>query len=258
MKQPYENLLEEQNQLFQQIKAKQQREIDIRFDRPWVAASSIAEQYYCEKKVELHQLLGEIETEEKLLGSEAHEELTSEAIETSREDLFERIYSDQITVAQEMLVLSRYHDLVLLGQPDAVVFRRGKALMLFEFKFSRSRIPYNSYHVQAKVYGKILEGMDFDVSSLFYVISVAPPSSRNESNLFTNIVEAALTNGSKEARLQVGTSNVYIYPYRPQDAERDIDWALDYWRSNREAIPTRNLNKCKSCEYQTSCDMKLD
>jgi len=70
--------------------------------------------------------------------------------------------------------------------------------------------------------------MDFDVSSLFYVISIPPPSSRNESNLFTNIVEAALTSGSKEARLQVGTSNVYIYPYRPQDAKRDIDWALDY------------------------------
>jgi len=257
MKKPYERLLFEQEQLYQDAVTKQQQgETNVRFGRPWVSASRIAEQYYCEQKVELHLQLGEIPTEEKQRGTDAHEELTAEAIETSRAELFERIYSDQVTVAQEMLVMSRFRDLVLLGQVDAVVFRKGQALMLFEFKFSRSKIPYNGYHVQAKVYGKILEGMGLDVSNLHYVIAVIPPASRNESTLFSIIVDAVLTNGPKESRLNVGPAHIYVYPYRSHDAERDIDWALEYWRSNREAIPTRNPNKCRSCEYRNSCEVK--
>jgi hypothetical protein len=100
--------------------------------------------------------------------------------------------------------------------------------------------------------------MGLDVSNLHYVIAVIPPESRNESTLFSSIVDTALTNGPNEARLNVGPATVYVYPYRSHDAERDIDWALDYWRSNREAIPTRNPNKCKSCEYRNSCEVKTE
>jgi CRISPR/Cas system-associated exonuclease Cas4 (RecB family) len=259
MKPPHETLLDSQEQLFRELVEKQkQDEYTIRFDRLWVSASSIAEQYFCEQKVELRHHLGEIATEEKQRGSEAHEELTADAVATSRAELFESIYSDQLTIAQEMAIMSRYRDLVLLGQVDAIVFQRGQVLMLFEFKFSQSRIPYHSYHVQAEVYGKILEGMGFDISNLHYVIAVVPPAARNENTLFHTIVDTAWTNGLKEAQLNVGPSYVYVYPYRSLDAEHDIDWALDYWRNSREAIPTRNSNKCRSCEYHDSCDMKLN
>ena len=256
---PHETLLKNQDQLFHELVAKRkQGEYTVRFDRLWVSASSIAEQYFCEQKVELHHQLGDIETEEKQLGSEAHEELTADADITSRTKLFDRIYSDQLTVAQEMPIMSRYHDLVLLGQVDAVVFQQGQALMLFEFKFSRSRIPYTSYHVQAEVYGKILESMGFDVSHLHYVIAVVPPTARNESTLFHGVVDTAWRNGLKEAQLTVGSVYVYVYPYRSSDAVNDIDWALEYWRNNRDAIPTRNPNKCRSCEYSNACDLKCN
>jgi len=259
MKPPHERLLDEQTALFHEITlGRKSGDTEIRFGQPWVAASSIADQYYCEQKVELRRLLGEIETKDKQRGSVAHEELASDALETNQEDLFHIIFSDQLTIAHELLLVSRYKDLILVGQPDAVAFHQGRALFVFEFKFSHSRIPYHSYHVQANVYGKILEGIGFDISTLCYVIALIPSSTKGESTLFTNIVQAVMDNGPQEVTLDIDTSKVYVFPYRSTPAEEDIDWALEYWRSKRDAIPTRNPNKCTRCEYTASCELKPD
>jgi CRISPR/Cas system-associated exonuclease Cas4 (RecB family) len=259
MKAPYETLLDEQAALFQEIAERRKSgDTDIRFGRPWVAASSIADQFYCEQKVELRRLLGEIETEVKQRGSEAHEALASEALEINRKDLFQRIFSDQLTIAQECLLMSHYKGLILVGQPDAVVFHQGCALYLFEFKFSHSRFPYYSHHVQANVYGKILEGMGFDVNTLRYVIAIIPPSSQNEGALFTNIVETVMDHGSREETFTIGDVSIHVYTYHSTQAVADIDWALEYWRNTRDAIPTRNPNKCTRCEYIVSCQLKPD
>lgn len=259
MKPPYERLLDEQTALFHEIAVRRKsRDTEIRFGRPWVAASSIADQYYCEQKVELRRLLGEIETEVKQRGSAAHEELASEALETNQEDLFQRIFSDEVTIVQELLLVSRYKGLILVGQPDAVAFHQGRALYVFEFKFSHSQIPYHSYHVQANVYGKILEGIGFEVSNLCYVIALLPPSSKGESTLFTTIVQAVMDHGPHEVTFDLDPSKVYVFTYRSALAETDIDWALEYWRSKRAAIPTENPNKCTRCEYTASCELKPD
>ena len=47
----------------------------LRFNRSAVVASDIAGQFYCEKKVEMGYLHGEVETEAKAIGTEAHEKL---------------------------------------------------------------------------------------------------------------------------------------------------------------------------------------
>jgi hypothetical protein len=112
--------------------------------------------------------------------------------------------------------------------------------------------------VQANVYGKILEGMGFDVSNLCYVIAIISPSSRDESILFTNIVQAVMDSGPHEVTLDMDTSKVSVFTYRSARAEEDIDWALEYWRRKRDAIPTRNPNKCTRCEYTVSCKLKPD
>lgn len=41
--------------------------------------------------------------------------------------------------------------------------------------------------------------------------------------------------------------------YDKQDALKDILWAKDYWLMKREAIPTRNPSKCRSCEFNEKC-----
>ena len=253
-KEAYKRQLAIQHSLFQEVISNLKKgKTGLRFNRPWISASSISQQYFCERKIEMQFLHGKIDTEPKQIGTEAHDLLLAKAEKTSREELFQRIYSGELVIPQEMSLLSRHQNLILAGTPDAIVFHRGIPLFLFEYKFSRSPIPYDSYHVQAKVYGKILEGMDFDMSLLHYVIAVVPHDLRKDENLFEKIFKSVMKNGLKEARLKVGEANVYVYPYRSEDAKTDIDWALDFWRGNRESIPTQNLNKCKNCEYKESC-----
>jgi hypothetical protein len=46
----------------------------LRFGQSCVSASSIAQQYFCEKKVEMEFIHGKVETESEQLGTEGHEE----------------------------------------------------------------------------------------------------------------------------------------------------------------------------------------
>lgn len=250
--------LVEQNSLLTEVVDKLEKgNSNLRFAQACIAASNIAEQYFCEKKVEMQFLHGEIPTKSKQLGSEAHSLLLSDSIKVKREDIFRRIRLGEPVFLLETPLLSRYGDIILAGRPDAIVFYKAMPLLLFEYKFSESPIPYKSYHIQAKVYCKILEGLGFDTSKLCYVIVVVPPSMRNDKELSRKIMRAVLKNYPKENRLEVDGVNVYIYPYHPEDAEKDIDWALDFGKGVREAIPTKNPNKCKKCEYSEDCSASL-
>lgn len=46
---------------------------------------------------------------------------------------------------------------------------------------------------------------------------------------------------------------IHVVSYDKQDALKDILWAKDYWLMKREAIPTRNPSKCRSCEFNEKC-----
>ena len=64
--------LERYNFLLEQIaKRKEKNEGELRFSRCTVRASDVAGQYYCEKKIELEYLYGEVETrtENRLAGA---------------------------------------------------------------------------------------------------------------------------------------------------------------------------------------------
>jgi hypothetical protein len=112
----------------------------LRFGRSAIVASDIAGQFYCEKKVEMQYLHGEVETEAKNMGTEAHEKLTEDSVKVKREQLWQDIYGDRPILALEMFLLAKYGDVVLAGKPDAVLFKRGFPLVVFEYKFSRSGI----------------------------------------------------------------------------------------------------------------------
>jgi CRISPR/Cas system-associated exonuclease Cas4 (RecB family) len=236
------------------------RDIDcgqLRHNQLYVRASEIAEQYYCEKKVEMEHLHGRVETETKRQGSEGHESLNAESVEIERTEVLEEIFSGGSVIVHELPLLAEYRGVVLAGQPDAVIFNGGLPVVIFEVKFSNSPYPYRSYHAQARVYGRILDGAGFDTSDLYYVLVVAPRDSRGDMKLFTKVVEAVNENGSCEASLEVGGAHIYINEYHKPTAERDIDWALDYWRGSRDAAPVDNPAKCRNCEFKDKCFNRL-
>ncbi len=225
----------------------------LKFNQLYVRASEIAEQYYCERKVEMTYLHGRVETETKRQGSEGHESLQAESVEIEHTEMLEEIFSGGSLIVHELPLLAEHGGVVLVGQPDAVIFKDGLPVALLEVKFSNSPYPYRSYHAQARVYGRILDGAGFDTSDLYYVIAVAPRESRGDGGLFRRVIEALKECGSGEASFEVDGVHVYVYEYSQLAAMRDLDWALEYWRGSRDAAPVDNQEKCRSCEYLEEC-----
>jgi len=225
----------------------------LRFGRPFIVASDIAGQYFCEKKVEMQYLHGEVETEEKTIGTEAHEKLLQDSVKIKRKELWQKIYGKKPVFALEMLLVARHKDVVLAGRPDSVLFQSGFPLIVFEYKFSKSRIAYMTHHVQARTYGILLRNMGFDVSRLFYAIVTADPEARHDRVFNRRAIDAVVKNGPKEAVLNIENAAIHFHKFNPTDGEKDLDWAIDFWKDIREAIPTDNLNKCKNCEYKAEC-----
>jgi hypothetical protein len=225
----------------------------LRFDQTSLSASTIAGQYFCEKKVEMEYTHGRVETVVKQQGSEGHESLTIGAVKSDRAELLKKIFDGKYLICQEISFISKHEDVLLLGKPDAIVFHEGEPLILFEFKFSNSKYPYPGYHVQAGVYGLILSRLGFNVDRLYYALALIPRDRRSDNSLFEGILSTVADNGAKEARLEVNGSSVYVCKFNHEKAERDLDWALRFWRGERSATPADNLNKCRNCEFTQLC-----
>jgi CRISPR/Cas system-associated exonuclease Cas4 (RecB family) len=225
----------------------------LRFNRSAVVASDIAGQFYCEKKVEMGYLHGEVETEAKAIGTEAHEKLTEDSVKVKREQLWRAIYGEKPIFALEMFLLAKYGDALLAGKPDSVLFKRGFPRVLFEYKFSRSDVDYLSYHVQAQTYCVLLENMGFNTGKLSYVIVVADPRTKGSRELRRVVVSTVLKNGPKEGTHSIDNAKIYVCKFNRATAEKNLDWALEFWNNRREAEPASNQNKCARCEYQNHC-----
>ena len=246
--------LKKYNSLREQIaERKEKNEGELRFGRCSVRASDVAGQYYCEKKIELEHLYGEVETETKNQGTEAHENLLEGSEAVSQETIWKAVYGKEPVLALEWLLLAEYNDIILAGQPDSVLFENGFPLVVFEYKFSRSKRAYPSYHVQAGFYGLLLKSIGFDTRKLFSAIVVADRNSRDDPNLRDNALEAVKNNGPKKAILPIENAVIYLNKFDEQEAKSSLDWAIQFWKGKREAISTVNHNKCKVCEYEEEC-----
>jgi len=248
----WQRQLEGYNSLLEQLVQKRV-EGELRFDRPFVKASDIATQYFCEKKVEMEYLHGKIETERKTLGAEAHERLLEGSVKIKRRNFWEKIYGDKPVIAREMLLLAKYKGVILAGVLDSILFMHGFPLRIFEYKFSKSGRPFRDHHVQARTYGILLRNIGFDTDHLFYAIVMANPMVKDIQKMKERVIDAVVKNGPKEAVLKTENARIYVNKFNESEAEQDLDWAIEYWKNQREAIPTRNPNKCKSCEYNAKC-----
>src|SRR4030042_4033591 len=130
--------LESLNLLLKELKQDREAGGRLVFGCSMILASDIATQFYCEKKLEMEHVHGEVETEAKTVGTEAHENLTEDAVKVKRGQLWMDIYGDKPVFALEMPLLAKYGDVFLAGKPDSVLFTRGFPLMVLEYKFSRS------------------------------------------------------------------------------------------------------------------------
>ena len=96
--------------------------------------------------------------------------------------------------------------------------------------------------------------MGFDTSKLFYAIVIANPKAKDDSNLKEKVVHAVYVNGLKKAILHINNARIYVHKFDQKEAELNLNWAINFWKKKREAVPTRNPNKCRSCEYNLKCE----
>ena len=108
---------------------------EFRHDASFVAVSSIAEQYYCEYKLENAFTLGEIPTETKESGTALHDELMpTERI--SKEEFVKLVSKEEPTLAV-LGVWGSVGGLKVVGVPDHIIWSGGKPMWVVELKTTR-------------------------------------------------------------------------------------------------------------------------
>ena len=256
----WKDSLERFERLISELREKMEKgESDLRFNVPAVPVSSIAGQYYCEKKVELVQKYGREATQEMMLGREAHEKLLEGAIKIKREKVWRQIAHGLPSMVREMPLLGKYKDVILIGIADGVYFGGGVPKLLFEYKFTKRPRPWRDYHIQARTYCLLLHLMGFDTERLKYALILAPPECRGRKEL-RGIVKTVLSNlgeGIMEEKVDGIVIKIYVADFEINTAKEDLDWALDFWRKEREAKPTRKAGKCATCVFRKECPDSL-
>ena len=227
-----------------------------------IPASSIAEQLYCEMKIEHEYVNGEIETETKNEGTELHEKLLAME-EATIEEIIKGIGTQKTFVAS-FPIAAKFQGLSLVGIPDAVVFEKSVPKYVLELKTTAkgdtTRI-YDSQKAQALIYGLLLESIGFDCSNLDLVIVRyrSTALSQKEKSKFLQRMVTSLLNKSY---LNLAVKSRYeIVPhtltYDKSNAVRVLNETRGYWLSEREPIPTTNPNKCRACEFRDLCESSL-
>jgi predicted RecB family nuclease len=226
-----------------------------------VPTSGIAEQFYCEQKVEMEYIHGEIETEAKTEGERLHEQLI-QMTKTTRADLITSIKREKVLVAS-FPIYAKYAGLVIVGVPDAVVFLKGIPSHLIELKTTKgdTSVLWRDQLLQAQVYGLILDEMGFDCSKLkLVVLRVRRQNgfSDESKERFLNESIRELLNGlDKTTTNKADGSTINIVSYSKQDMLSEFNWAQGYWLSQRGPQPSQSIAKCRVCEFSEMCPQSL-
>ncbi|MGA2198826.1 MAG: PD-(D/E)XK nuclease family protein [Nitrososphaerales archaeon] len=230
-----------------------------RHDLPFVGASTLAQQFYCEAKVENEYRLGEVPTEGKDVGTDLHNEIF--AMEpVKRDDLIKQI-EESPSLTASFGLYAQIGDLRVAGVPDAVIFEKGTPRWVVELKTTRgdpSRL-WRDQAIQVKVYGALLEHMGFDCSNLTLALirmkqrALAPPE---RESLLLLVKDALARERTAQLEAKYGMK-FFLLPHVRTEAEDAVTWAQDYWLKRREAIPTTVEGKCRSCEFNDVCAFSL-
>jgi len=237
----------------------EKEESNLRFKARFLMVSEIAQQYFCEKKVEMDRIHGEEETPEMRLGKDAHELLLKDTVRVKLEELWRKIYSGKPVCPREMTLLGKHNGIIIAGLADAVFFYGGAPFFLFEHKFTSRQVPFKDQHVQAGLYCYLLHLMGWDTSKLKYTLVIAPPKCRDDKELrrIPSYVLQQPKEGKLKVKLQAGNANIYVNSFDMKKVIDDLNWALGFWTEERPPKPTMKIGKCATCQFKEICGSSL-
>ena len=234
---------------------------EFRNGASFVAVSSIAEQYYCEYKLENEFALGEIPTETKDSGTSLHDELMPTE-QISRDEFAELIDGKGPSLAV-LGVWGLSGGLKVVGVPDHVIWSEGRPLWVLELKTTKGDPTqlWEDQENQVRIYGLLLERMGFDCTEMRLAVirlKSAGLSDEEKKEWILKVSGALLEGNTKWLEVRYpGRMKVHLLQHETAKAERAIASKAGYWLKEREPTSSSSTGKCRACEYNTSCPKSL-
>lgn len=225
-----------------------------------ISASDIAQQFYCEAKIENEYTLGEVPTESKSIGTELHDQIF--AIEGTEQEELIRHISERPTLTASFLLHAKIGSIQVAGLPDAVIFEHGRPRWIIELKTTRGDIArlWADQEIQLRIYGLLMEQMGFDCSTLALALVRAKQDETRPlpvKELLLPLIRGALSSEKTPQLERALPLKFFLLRHEPSKAVSAVLWAQEYWLKNREAIPTTSMGKCRGCEFKASCNHSL-
>ncbi|HYA56416.1 MAG TPA: PD-(D/E)XK nuclease family protein [Nitrososphaerales archaeon] len=234
---------------------------EFRHHTSFVPVSSIAEQYYCEYKLENQFALGEVPTEAKDTGTALHAELMPTEKITKGE--FAKLVGRKEPSVAMLPVWGLAGGLKVIGEPDHIIWSEERPLWVVELKTTKGNPTplWEDQENQVRIYGLLLDRMGFDCSRmrLAVVRLKSDELTEEEKSEWTLRVSTALLEEKVQAleRRFPGKMKVHLLQHEVEKAEKVVASKAGYWLEQREPTSSSSVGKCRACEYNESCPKSL-
>ncbi len=218
----------------------------------------IAQQFYCEKAVALSIERPLAPSRSMRNGVAGHEAVAALGVTMTQE---EAVAAAVLTREQPICVyefrIGWQHDdgVTLLGFVDEAWFRDGHVELVAERKFSSNPGIHAPYHVQAGLYCLGLGAMGLNTDQSSYRISVFSRECYDCSRLISGTCPV-LSGESATFSCERGACISQVFSFDRETVLRDLNWALQFWKGEREAEPTSSAAKCRVCRYGHMCNTR--
>lgn len=226
-----------------------------------VPPNKVGTQFYCEQKTVMEREHGDISTPEKEIGSEVHDKAAEDARRMDDDELWHRLEEDDQLVLVESGFVGEVCEFLIPGIPDVVLFEQGMPKLVIDRKTtSYPWTTFDNQEIQTWLYGRILDSLGFDVNELYLGIL------GHEQTLdFDFAKELQRICCQTYVSMDMGPNQLHespdavfhLWAYDQSQFEDELSRGFEFWRGERDALPTDNPNKCKGCEYSDICPESL-
>lgn len=237
-------------------RASRDADSSLRYGRRTIAVSTIAQQFYCEKAVQFSFERPLAPTQSMRDGVTGHEAVAALGVSMTQQEAIEAAVvsrAEPVCVYEFRIGWRHASGITILGFVDEAWFRDGHVDIVAERKFSNSPAIHTPYHVQAGLYCLGLGEMGFNTDHSSYRITVFARQCHDCALLASGECPTVAATADNHM-CDTGTSATRTFPFDRNGVSRDLEWALEWWRGQREAQATRHTSRCRACRYRQICD----
>ena len=265
-----------------------------RFPFTVLPVSTIAEQCYCEHRVDLWlRAPGNMVSVPRSLeqthgppmrqidlanaGTDFHERASQDVTRLSATELRKIVKHSPTVQLLESPLEGEFGSYPIAGVPDAVCFEGGMVRCILEYKLTDSNQLQMSHRVQLQLYGWLLQKSKFQHDDPLCVCVLVPIQNSAHLDELNTIDRQSLASTIhriareyvndfpdhinwyiKQVLLGAGFwVRLRIFRYSALVARRELKFFTPYWSGERKAIPSRKFRKCRVCLYNATGKCKV-